>query len=275
MLIWAGSFIFIKIGLQEIRPFNLAFYRFLIASPLFVFIFLKGNFKRPERSEYGKIIVLALTGATLLYAVQFVALLYTTATNSSILINTCVIFIALMSLFMGERLTRLKILGIIISFIGVVMIVSNGYSFSFFTSDTLIGDLLMLFDGFLWAVYTIIGKSLLEKYSSDVLTAYAFIAGSFLLLPFAIYEGIVNPFTFSLLTWISLLYLALLCSVVAYVIWYSALKTMETTRVAVFVYIVPLFTAVMAYFVLNEKIGVFTAIGGFLTMLGVYITEKY
>lgn len=254
MLIWAGSFVFIKIGLREIKPFNLAFYRFLIASPiLFAFILFRRKFQLPEKSDYFKILILALTGVTLLYAVQFVALLYTTATNSSILINTCVIFIAMMSFFMGEKLTGFKI----------------------FSSDTVVGDLLMLFDGFLWAVYTVVGKDLLKKYSSDVLTAYAFVFGSVLLFPFAVYEGVINPLNFSPMSWISLLYLGVLCSVVAYVIWYSALKVMGTTDVAVFVYIVPLFTAIMALFVLNEEIGIFTVIGGVMTMLGVYITERY
>jgi drug/metabolite transporter (DMT)-like permease len=176
---------------------------------------------------------------------------------------------------MGEKLTGFKILGITISFFGVVMIVSKGYSFNFFSSDTVVGDLLMLFDGFLWAVYTVVGKDLLKKYSSDVLTAYAFVFGSILLFPFAVYEGTINPLSLSLMSWISILYLGVLCSVVAYVIWYSALKVMGATDVAVFVYIVPLFTAIMALFVLNEEIGIFTAVGGIMTMLGVYITERY
>jgi drug/metabolite transporter (DMT)-like permease len=133
----------------------------------------------------------------------------------------------------------------------------------------------MLFDGLLWAIYTIAGKSMLEKYSPDVLTVYVFVIGSVLLLPFALYEGIVNPFNLSFNSWISLIYLSLLCSVVAYVIWYSALTSMETTEVAAFVYLVPLFTAIMAFYVLKEEIGVLIAIGGFLTMLGIYMAERY
>lgn len=276
MLIWAGSFIFIKIGLQEIKPYNLAFYRFLIASPvLIIVVYLRGKLQPVNVMDFLKIIILALTGVTLLYAAQFVALLYTTAINSSILINTSVIFIALMSLFLGEKFTKLKTFGVLLSFLGVIMIVSKGYSFEFFSSRTFVGDMLMIFDGFLWAIYTILGKSLLEKYSPEVLTTYAFAIGSILLFPFALYEGIANPFLLSQTSLISLLYLSLLCSVIAYVIWYSALTAMEATKVAVFVYIIPLFTAIMAFLVLNENIGIFTAIGGFLTMIGVYMAERY
>lgn len=275
MLIWAGSFIFIKIGLQEIKPYNLAFYRFILASPvLLLAVYLKKRLKSIKIRDILRIVILAITGVTLLYAVQFVALMYTTATNSSILMNTSVIFIAVMSFFLGERFTKLKTLGLCLSFLGVMLVVSRG-KFEFFSSKTFIGDMLIIFDGFLWAIYTILGKSLLEKYSPDVLTAYAFTIGSILLFPFALYEGITNPLSLSMTAWISLLYLSLLCSVFAYLVWYSALTAMEATKVAVFVYIVPFFTAIMAFSVLGEEIGIFTALGGILTMTGVYLVERH
>ncbi len=275
MLIWAGSFIFIKVGLREMRPFNLAFYRFLIASPLLLLaVYAKNGVKFFEIKDLPAIIVLALTGVTLLYVVQFVALLYTTATNSSILINTSVAFIAILSFLMGEKFTKMKTLGLVISFLGVMLIVSKG-RLSFFSSKTFLGDSLMIFDGFLWAIYTILGKKFLEKYSPEMLTAYVFALGAALLFPFAYYEGLANPATFSTTLWISLLYLSILCSVFAYLVWYSALNVMDATKVAVFVYAVPLFTAIMAVTFLGENIDSFTVIGGLLTMFGVYLVERY
>ncbi len=275
MLIWAGSFIFIKVGLREMKPFNLAFYRFLIASPILLLaVYAKNGIKAFELRDLPAMLILALTGVTLLYIVQFVALLYTTATNSSILINTSVVFIAILSFLMGEKFTRFKVTGLIISFLGVMLIISKG-KLSFFSSKTFLGDSLMILDGFLWAIYTILGKKFLEKYNPETLTAYVFALGAILLFPFAYYEGLADPTTFSSTLWISLLYLSLLCSVFAYLVWYSALNIMDATKVAVFVYAVPLFTAIMAVTFLGEIIDSFTVIGGFLTMLGVYLVEKY
>ena len=57
--------------------------------------------------------------------------------------------------------------------------------------------------------------------------------------------------------------------------WYTALSKMEATKVAVYIYVIPLFTAVMAYFVLKEIVDIYTAIGGFVTIVGVYLTERY
>lgn len=275
MLVWAGSFVFIKIGLREIEPYNLAFYRFAIASPIIIIaVQLRNRLQMVKIEDIPLIIVLAITGVTSLYAVQFLALTYTTATNSSILMNTSVIFIALMSLFLGEKFTKPKTFGVCLSFIGVILVVSNG-NLDFLSSKTFVGDVLMVFDGFLWAVYTVLGKSMLEKYNPESLTAYAFAIGSTLLFPLAIYESLANPLYFSITAWISLLYLAVLCSVFAYLAWYSALTVMDATKVGVFIYVIPFFTAVMAHLVLGEDIGIFTILGGILTILGIYLVERY
>jgi len=269
MLIWAGSFIVIKVALEELHPFNLAFYRFLIATPLMLAVC---RFRLPERQDIPAIAVLALTGVTLLYTAQFVALELTTATNASILINTSAVFVAVMSYFLlGERFTPVKAMGVILAFAGVVLIVSNGLKFKF--SGTTLGDGLMVFDGLLWAAYTILGKRMLEKYSPEVLTAHAFLIGTLLLFPFALFEGIENPSSISSSAFAALLYLSVLCSVFAYVVWYAALKKMDATQVAVFVYLVPLFTAIMAFVLLGERITAFTIAGGIMTMAGVYMVE--
>lgn len=221
MIIWAGSFIFIKIGLNEIGPFNLAFYRFLLASPLLTaYVYARGNFSFPAKSDLIAVTILALTGVSLLYAIQFLALLFTTATNASILINTSVLFVAIFAFITGEKLTLPRGVGILLSFIGIILVVSKG-SFEFFTSKTLYGDLLMILDGLLWAVYTILGKKTLTKYGSENLTANVFLIGVLLLFPFALWEGIQFPV--STHTIFAILYLSVLCSVFAYLVWYYAL----------------------------------------------------
>ncbi len=279
MLIWAGSFIFIKVALRNIGPFNLAFYRYLVATPVMLLLMIAENRGFPDLSfkDLPAFIVIALSGVTLLYAVQFIALKFTTATNSSILINTSVLFIAILSyLFFRERFSKLKVLGMIISFTGVYIIISNGTLnvTHLFGEETFFGDVLIVIDGFIWAVYTIAGKSLIPRYSPITVTAVSFILGTVLLVPFALYENLANPFMLNGITLISILYLGILSSVVAYVVWFKALERMDATGVAVFVYLVPLFTVLMAVPLLGERITVYTITGGILTMAGVYITES-
>ncbi len=131
MVVRAGSFTFIKIGLRELGPYNLAFYRFILASTVLVLLtYFRGKLKPIDRRDIPLIVILALTGVRVLYVVQFLALTYTTATNASILINAAVIFVASISFLYGERFTKTKAIGVVLSFIGVIMIVSKGVSSS-------------------------------------------------------------------------------------------------------------------------------------------------
>ncbi|MET1124677.1 MAG: DMT family transporter [Archaeoglobaceae archaeon] len=268
-IVWGASFVFIKLALH-LGSFNLAFYRFLIATP-FLYLALRGKISGVRLQDVPGLILLALTGVTLLYAVQFVALKYTTATNASILINTSAVFVALLSVLLGERLGAKTIAGMFVALAGAVLIVSNG-KIDVLSSETLVGDLLMTFDGFLWAIYTVAGKAMLERYSPETLTFYAFAFGTILLFPFAVAEGLATRF--DLIAIVSILFLAIFCSVFAYVVWYRALEVMGAARVAVFVYLIPLTTALVAHFTLGEEITIFTTLGGALVLLGVYLVES-
>ena len=96
-LIWAGSFIAVKIGVGEISPVMLAFLRFAIASPIMFLIMISRGGKKLEGKDAPHILLLSLTGVTLLYLLQFMGIKYSTASDSAILINTNVIFIAILS----------------------------------------------------------------------------------------------------------------------------------------------------------------------------------
>ncbi|HEB37218.1 MAG TPA: DMT family transporter [Thermoplasmatales archaeon] len=273
MVIWAGSFVFIKIGLKELTPFNLALYRFLLASPIiFLYVFIKGKFKFPEKVDLPNVILLSLSGITLLYAFQFFALKLTTATNASILINSATLFVVIFAILTGERVTLLRALGIIIAFIGITLVISRG-DLEIFTSRTIYGDLLLIVDGILWAVYTVIGKKLLNKYDPENLTTNVFILGTIFLIPFALWEGLQSPINLSVTAISSIVYLSILCSVFGYIVWYHVLEKRESSVVAAYIYLIPLFTAIMAHYVLHEEITILTAVGGALTITGLLFAE--
>ncbi len=278
MLIWAASWIFIKVALREIPPYSLAFLRFSLASPILFIIALfkegKENMKI-RLDELPTYSILALSGVTLLYVTEFTALKYTTAINASILINVSVIFIALFAFFfIGEKLRRKEWVGIIISFIGVTLIVSNG-SLSFFHESTFIGDILIIVSSVFWAIYSIVGKKFLETREPLVVTTYAFILGAIFLFPFSLYEGITSVIPkISIMGWISIAYLAIFCSVFAYVVWYQAIKEEQASKVAVFLYLIPLFTAFFANIFLGERITLYLILGGVLTIYGVHLVSK-
>jgi len=268
-LVWGGSFIAVKIGVESISPITLAFFRFVVASPL-MFLILAGRGKiiRISPTEIPLLIVLALTGVTLLYILQFTGIKYTSATNSALLINTNVLFIAIFSwIFLEETFSYRKLMGVLLAFTGAIFVISKG---SLSISPSIKGDMLILLSALCWAVYSIVGKKLLEKYDSLSLTTYAFIIGTFLFIPF-VYDDLWS-IKITAKEWAVILYLALLCSVFAYVAWYYALKKADATEVAIFLNLIPLFTMFLAYLVLKERITIFTLIGASFIIYGIYIT---
>ena len=278
MFIWAASWIFIKVALRDIPPYTLAFLRFSTAAPVIYALSLAKFGKEKVRitmEEVPTYVLLGLTGVTLLYVTEFKALEYTTAINASILINISVIFIAFFAFFfLGENLGKKEWLGILISFIGVIFVVSNG-AVEFLHTNTFIGDILMMISSIFWAVYSIVGKKFLETREPIIVTTYAFIFGAIFLIPFSVYEGLIHIiWKISPIDWIAVFYLSFFCSVFAYIVWYQAIKQENASEVAVFLYLIPLFTALLANIFLKEKITPFLIIGGALIICGVHLAQK-
>ncbi|MBE3138016.1 MAG: DMT family transporter [Thermoplasmata archaeon] len=275
--VWAGSFIVVDITTKEMDPIDLGFLRFLVATPSMILIAVLR--KKPlllPKKELPWLVVLGLTGVTLLYLFQFLGIHYTNAPTASVLINTNVIFIAILSgLFLHETLTRKRVAGIVLSFIGVFVIMFSDFSKQALTFDNLffIGGILMLLSALCWALYSFVGKRLLKTYDEFVITTYAFGFGTLFYIPFVVLHlGPVLQQT-SLNGWLAVLYLALTCSIFGYLGWYYALKRIDASKAAVFLNFIPLFTILMSFF-LGTSLTWFFLLGAALIIYGVYLTQK-
>ena len=266
-LVWGGSFIAIKIGVENIPPISLAFLRFAIASPFMLILSMIWKRSRINIKELPMLIAIALTGVTLLYILQFTGVKYTSATNASLLINTNVLFIAIFSwIFLKEPFSYRKLAGVLLGFAGAVLVILNG---SLSLSLSSIGDILIIFSAICWAIYSILGKKMLKNYDAFSLTTYAFIIGTILFVPF-IYKDIWR-LEISFTGWLIILYLSLICSVFAYVAWYYVLEKANATEVAIFLNLIPVFAMIMAHFILGEKITPYTLIGAVFIIYAIYL----
>ena len=271
-LIWAGSFIAVKTGVEEISPIWLAFLRFAIASPfMFLIVLIKKKPLKIPLRELPTLLALALTGVTLMYILQYVGIKNTTAVNAAILINTNVIFITILSaLTLKEKFSRKKYVGVMLSFTGAFLVIINNFSFSLTLS--LKGDLLVVFSAICWAIYSLIGKKIFERYDPITVNTYVFILGTLLFIPFVNMNSI-NA-SISLQGWIMVFYLVLPCSVFAYLAWCYALTVMDATKVGVYLNLIPLFAMSLSYLILKEDITLLLLIGAALIIYGIYSTER-
>jgi drug/metabolite transporter (DMT)-like permease len=276
-LVWAGSFIVVDVVTKEMDPIDLGFLRFLVATPLMILlVVLQRKPLALPKKELPWLIVLGLTGVTLLYLFQFLGIHYTNAPTASVLINTNVIFIAILSgIFLHETLTRKRIAGIVLSFLGVFVIMFTDLSKQAMTFDNLffIGGILMLLSAVCWALYSLVGKRLLRTYDEFVITTYAFGLGTLFYLPFVfLHLGPMLQQT-SLNGWLAVLYLALTCSLFGYLGWCYGLKHIDASKAAVFLNFIPLFTILMSFF-LGTTLTWFFLLGAGLIIYGVYLTQR-
>jgi len=276
-LIWAGSFIAVKITVNEISPIDLGFLRFLVATPIMIiFLLLRKKDVRIPKKELPSLIVLGLTGVAFLYVFQFIGIEYTTASTSSVLISANVIFIVILSaLFLKESFSFKKTLGVVLSFLGVIVVIfaQSSNEKIIFNNQFIVGCLLVLLSAFCWAVYSVVGKKLLDKYDAFAVTTYAFVLGTIFFLP-VVFPHILNVIqNISFNGWMAILYLALLCSVFGYVAWYYVLSKTEAGKTAVFLSLIPLFTITLAFFI-DEIPTILFLVGAILIIWGIYWAQR-
>ena len=279
--IWAASFIFIKLALAEIPPMTLAFARFAIATPVMIALTL---YAQPSRKtmrvaltkDFWQFSFLGLSGVTLLYVFQFYSLQFISATEGSVIINLHAIFAMLLSaVFLKEPLTSRKTIGVLVAFSGVIVITRGETTTASLTLIEPVGVLLMVGAALCWATYSVFGKKTLQRYSNQVVSSCAFLLGTLFLIPFAISENrMVTLVDASRLAWFSLVFLAIPCSVVAYLLWNRMIHELDVTKVLVSLYIIPIPTAILSYVFLGETITYPLILGAALVIAGVYLTES-
>ncbi len=281
VLVWASSFIFIKVGLQEISPTILAVLRFTIASitllPILPVIGGMSELRRAPQADWLRFVVLGVSGVTLLNLLQFIGLSYTTAINGSVLLNTNPIFISILSLvLLHEKIGLKNVFGIFMALIGIIVIIAGDeFSLGVFSSSTFLGDLLVLSSAVCWAIYTVLGKSMFSRYNSVAVTIISITVGTAFLLVFAsITEDFSIVAQISIKTWVIILYLALVCSGLAYLFWYEALKHLDASRAGAFLFTMPVYTILISHLTIGEPITNSTIAATALILLGVCLAEK-
>jgi drug/metabolite transporter (DMT)-like permease len=275
MCVASGTHLVAKAVANDIEPFALTMLRNCIASAGFLALFfLRVKKIRIERADMRKIFFLGFLAIWLNQFIFLFGIRYTTAANAALLYASTPIFVMLISYFMKkERLTGKKIAGVSIAFTGIVVVIFErgidlGLQYAF-------GNLVVLVSVTAYALYTILGRSLILKYGSLRVTILSMLAGVVLFLP----AGTVSLtlFDFSSLTRMQiygLMYLGFGTSIVSYILWYYALARIEATKVAIFTNGQPILTAVLAVMFFQQVITWPFVIGGAITISGVFLTQR-
>ena len=275
MIFWGTSFIATKVALEEIDPETIISLRLILASILLAVsaIVTKKKFDI-NLKNHGSIFLLACIAVFHLW-IQVTGLKYTTAANTGWIIGTAPIFMAIFAaIFFKEKINFLQFGGIIIAMFGLLLLVGKGDV----TSIDLIknkGDLLVLGSAFTWGVYSTINKKISLSYSPLMTILYLFLMMAIIIVPFNLNAATIKSVVhLSSIGWISILFLGLLCSGVAYVIWAYSLREMESAKVGAFLYFEPFVTVTAAWIFLHESITLLMLLSGIIITAGVVLVNK-
>ena len=275
VLFWGTSFVATKTALLEIKPVTVIILRLILATTLLTIIALytKRNFSINLKS-HGWILILAMI-ATFHLWIQVTGLQYTTASNTGWIIGTAPIFMAILGLiFFKEKVTLLQMAGILIAMFGLLLLIGKGNILNIDLIKNK-GDLLVLGSAFTWGVYSMVNKKISLSYSPLMTILYLFLLMLIIITPFNLNSEAINSVIhLSFIGWISILFLGLFCSGIAYVIWARALRDMESAKVGAFLYFEPFVTVLAAWFFLNEVITLMMIASGLLITVGVFIVNK-
>ncbi|MFC1829274.1 DMT family transporter [Thermodesulfobacteriota bacterium] len=275
---WGGTFIAGRIVARDVGPFSAAFLRFAIASLFLLFFTWKVERKLtfPEKGQIIPVILLGLTGVFSYNVLFFKGLKLINAGRAAIIIANNPILIALFSAyFFKEKLNLIKVVGIITSVVGAIVVISKGNLSEILNHGIGWGEIFIFGCVLSWVAYSLIGKTVMKNLSPLAAVSYSAVIGAVLLFVPAYFEGVAENLThYPVKDWLSLFYLGFFGTVVGFVWYYEGIKKIGPTKASLFINFVPISAVLMAFFILGEPITPSLFVGTLLVTVGVYLTTK-
>ncbi|MFZ5952478.1 MAG: DMT family transporter [Candidatus Rifleibacteriota bacterium] len=257
--IWGAAYPLTKLILSETPPIILGFLRFSIAAFVFMLITrslpMNGVVEEDRQTFYK----LAFWGVFILILGMNFGLIWAPGIAASVLSGTPPLFTVILAAFLlSEPMLLRHFISIGFAMSGLWLLSSDlsGSSMNLPGWKILAGCLLTLVPQFSWAMYGIVGKKLSEKYAWPTICRDTFSLGALMLLPFAVFEGLLKgPGLWNQKSILILFYLAIMNSVITYSLWNSALKMIPVSTASFLIYLQPVSGAILSFFLFGEKPG--------------------
>jgi drug/metabolite transporter (DMT)-like permease len=262
-VLWGTSFPAIKIGLRYVDAYMFVFLRFLLASIVMLFLLL---IRRNFGFEFAKNRVVWFLGIAngVAYLFQYVGMNSTSASKSSLLVNLSAIWVAILSwLILKERLGNRRALGIILGVVGVFLITTN-LDFQMLGQGAIVGDLLVLLSGVVWAFFTVYNKRLVSGVRDIIQpTTWVIFITLLPLIPCLLFST-SSPSHLPADAWLAIAYTAIFCWVIPYYLWSEGLKYISAVNSTIILLAEVLVALAISSIFLNEMLTLISGIGAFL-----------
>lgn len=278
-ILWGGNFVIGRAVANDLPPFTLAFLRWCVA----LIVFLPITYKALKRdfSQIKKhwliVLFLGFTGVASFNTLVYIALHYTTSINASLMNMLTPVFIYILSfIFLKEKLNRNQFIGTVISFIGVITIISNGSIRALQHLSFNKGDLIVIIAVILWSIYSLLVKQYASELPGQSTFLISIVIGIIMLLPFYIHENMSASLVihWTATSIFAVLYTGILASIIAFLAWNTGVVRLGANRAGIYLNFIPVFASIFAVLFIGEKIVLSQIIGGLLVVAGVYWTGR-
>ncbi|MCC5812547.1 MAG: DMT family transporter [Ectothiorhodospiraceae bacterium] len=277
-LFWAGNAVVARGVIDTVPPMALSFWRWMVAFAIIVpfsLPYLKASLPVIRR-HWRILLVLSFLSAGMFNTLQYLAAHTTTAVNITLVNSTMPIMIGIFAfLWLGERPGRRQVQGILIALAGILVVISRGSLEVLASIGFAAGDLLMVLAIACWGFYSV----LLKRYGVPLhpVMLITVIIAMALPITFALYLfemglGYYFPFRAEVLP--PVLYVGIFPALLSYLGWNYGVTVLGPSRAAIFIYLMPLFAAVLATVFLQERLHVYHAAGGLLILVGLYLATR-
>lgn len=273
--IWGTTFVSTKVlminGLSPAQIFTL---RFAMAYVL-MFCFNHRRLFADSWRDEGLMVLLGITGGSLYFLSENEAMNYTTATNTSLIVCSCPLFATLLVrlVYRSSRIHIMQLTGSLLAFMGMIIVVLNG---RFVLHLSPVGDALAFTACICWAFYSLLMKTMTDKYSAAFITRKVFFYGVLTIIPYYILVPgvpamavLTQPVVVG-----NLLFLGCLASMICFLTWNWCISKLGAVKATNWVYFNPITTMIFASWVLGEKITIYFLIGAVCILTGMYMADR-
>jgi drug/metabolite transporter (DMT)-like permease len=273
-IIWGIAFVAIRRADFELSPVNLAILRWLISSVAYgiVLIFL-GRPKIPfVRKDLPRLLVVSFANVPMYHLVLNYAETTVSSGLAGLLISLGPVFITALSAYvLKEKITRNVVLALVLA-VSAAAILAIGNLQG--TSSGLVGPGEVVITAIAYAIFAVLSKPLVKKYGALHVAMWAGLAGTAMLLPLISQSLIRQTEALSFYGWVSVLYLALLSTVLGYSVFYTLVSRGAVSRLSIQLYLIPIVSVIGGIVLLQESVSIFMILGGGIMLLAIALATR-